>query len=258
MRSAMCAPEIGSSIPQTNRERHVGASRAPGPALLVPLAVLEVADQAVEMRWPSSWLIDRPDVGAVGGRVEASANVGRKARHEQLLGDERADLGALLGVEEGGLDRLRAVNVRIEAAVQQVDRASKVDGQRAIGAAREQLLCHRHRVVVGDQRPWRRRHREPRAPRRGRPARAASSRGPSACRTRRSQGSRASEARGAPPAPERPSPSRARSWESRATASSAGPRPCGGRRVAGRHPPSATRSPSDHQSWIALMPRAPT
>ena len=133
--------------------------------------------------------------------------------------------------------------------------ARELDGERALGAAREQLLRDRHGVVVADEDGLRSRRRAPTAPRRGRPARAASSRGRRACRRRRSRGSRASAGRGARRAPARPSPSRARSSGSRAAASSAARRPCGARRsrararAARRHalaarPPAARRSAS--------------
>ena len=42
------------------------------------------------------------------------------------------------------------MHVRVEAAIQEVDHL-EIDAQRAVGAPRQQLLSHRHRVVMGHE-----------------------------------------------------------------------------------------------------------
>ena len=69
---------------------------------------------------------------------------------EQLLVHQLADPRSLLGIEQRGLRRLRAVQVGVQAAVEQVHGA-QLDRERAFGAAREQLLGDRHGVVVRDE-----------------------------------------------------------------------------------------------------------
>ena len=59
--------------------------------------------------------------------------------------------GALLGVEQRHLRRLRAMQVGVHAAVEQVQRA-QIDAEPAFGAAREQLLGDGDAVVVCDER----------------------------------------------------------------------------------------------------------
>ncbi len=95
--------------------------------------------------------VREPHLGAVGGGVEARCERGREPGHEQLLVQQRAQLGALLGVEQGNLRRLGAMQFGIQAAVEQ-ERASQLHLQSALLAPREQLLCDRYRVVVGEER----------------------------------------------------------------------------------------------------------
>ncbi len=100
MRSAMCAPETGSSIPQTKLTRHVGVLERRGPALVVALAVGDVADQQVPDALAVVAIDRAPDLGAVGRGVEALGERRREARDEQLLVDQLADPRPLLGVEQ--------------------------------------------------------------------------------------------------------------------------------------------------------------
>ena len=203
------------------------------------------------MRWPSSRLMAAQMSALSAPASKSSAKVGSSPADEQLLGRQRADLRTLLGVEQRELDRLRAVHVRVEAAVQQVD-GLEVDGERAVGAPRQQLLGHRHGVVVRDQD-------------RGGHALARPERlhqvGLLVQRVvvvgRLVGGAEAEEVRHQQRVPlgerrARPSPSRATSSGSRAAASSAAPRPCGGRRAC-RPRRAPTRSPSAHQLWITAV-----
>ena len=69
-----------------------------------------------------------PDVGAVGGRIEALGERRPQRRDQQLPGELRADQRPLRGVQEGRLDRLGPVQVGVQAAVEQMD-GDELDGE---------------------------------------------------------------------------------------------------------------------------------
>ena len=162
----------------------------------------------------------------------------------------------LLGVEQRRLQRLRAVKIGIEAAVEQVD-GLELDGE----------AFPRSRAPAAPGRPTRRSRARPassastpsrahRAPRPGRPARAASSGAPPASPRRRSRGSPAPAACGCATAA---GASFAQSWEELGKPWSSvivGPLPARARTPCGRAPRAPARPAPLPPTTARCRPRA--
>src|SRR5205823_6181251 len=86
--------------PPHEGERHVGPLQRLDPAPAVVLAVAYVADQQVSDPVAAIAARRLPDVGAVGGGVVAVSERGSQRLHEQLLGQELAELRSLLWIEQ--------------------------------------------------------------------------------------------------------------------------------------------------------------
>lgn len=121
--------------PPHEGERDVGRLERGDPALGMAHAIAHVTDQAVRDQLATAVAQGLPDIGAVGRRVEACCERWCQGLAQQLLAEQRADLRPLLGIQQGGLDRLGAVQVGVQAAVEQMD-GDEVDGESSVRAAR--------------------------------------------------------------------------------------------------------------------------
>jgi hypothetical protein len=152
MRSAMCAPEIGSSIPHTNDSGTSVVSSAP--TLRRFAALGHVEHQPVQDVAAVGQLA--PDVAAILGCVVVRSE-GRAQRFKPLLfGELNDEPRALFGIKQRRLDRLRTVQVGVKPSVAEVH-SLKRHVESSLCAAREQFLGNGRGVVVRDE------HRRPHA-----------------------------------------------------------------------------------------------
>jgi hypothetical protein len=131
-------------------ERNVRLLESPDPAIGVRPPISDVANQQMRVAMTRVTIHRLPDRSAVGDGVMVRRERRCERVDDEVLIDDRADGRSLLRVEQRCLDRLRPVQVGIQATVQQVEPLD-VDGEVAVRASSQQLLRHRDAVVVGDQ-----------------------------------------------------------------------------------------------------------
>src|SRR4051794_30992265 len=105
------------------RQRYIGRLEYLRPALGVLAAVLDVADQEMRVLLPVVQVEALPDRSGVGSRVVSLRERRSEAGYEQLAVHRGAYLRPLLRVEQGDLRGLGPVQVRVDAAVHEVERA---------------------------------------------------------------------------------------------------------------------------------------